>query len=136
MALNSRQQRLYQHRVDLYAPIHPPVQLHKDVPDIAYRLAAADVPCYMFTQPETDVTSVAGRVQQDNLFTLDKIHFESDTPIEDTWMIQLQTAGHPDKGKWWIAEGNPQPKVSFGKRRPNYALVYAKRSNRPKVVEA
>jgi hypothetical protein len=133
MALNRRQLRIYQHRVNLYRPQELSYDEFNSQESVQFFTdpAYSNIPCGYFESDELDTISVVGRLNHDIMLTIDKFHFETGQEIEDGWLIELMTPGNPDANKFWITQGNAKDRQTIGKRRANYRRVYAKRTAPP-----
>lgn len=136
MALNARQQRLYNDLVDIYVPSSLAVDgtTRRLTTDPKYPSTAtyASVTCGFFsTQENPSLVQPIGRSNQDNIFTMDLFKFDAAQDINDTYVIQLKTVGHPQYGQWWIVVGGAEIRTSRGKRTGNYAKVFAKHITKP-----
>lgn len=129
MALTGRQLRAYKHLCDI---VRADVAIASGVPGAeTYTLLTAGVPChYEYSSNISSPTEAAGRMNRDMIFTTDKIHFESSTVIDDTYMIinrSLLPGGsrHPNWGEVHRIQGYPQTIASSTGRKPNKLSVMA-----------
>ncbi len=132
MALTARQQRFYTDTIDLYKPIDiktDPTRLPQDVryPDTP---TYAGVLCHREAKVESTEPGALGRVDIDNMMTMDEFHLDAAQEIGGNWAIQFKTAGHPDNGTWFLAQGDTRVTVF----RANKQSLMAKRITKPRGV--
>ena len=133
MALVPRQQITFVQTANLYAPvaITQTGTAEASDPVMPALPTLAAVKCAFYPTTEIDLPEPQGRTKQFNIFTADHWRFEVSVAIQDGWIIQLTTAGHPAKGFFWVVEGNPRQRPSTGRRQANDQLVYARRTPKP-----
>lgn len=133
MALNARQQQLYIHTVDLYAPsaLTQNATTHLlDDPTYPASPTYSAVQCYRDAKVEKNAAELVGMTLENNIFTIDEFHFDVAQAINTNWAIKFTTSGHPDEGMWFIAIGQQQVK----NWRANKQSLLAKRTVKPKGV--
>lgn len=87
------------------------------------------------TDYATDVSAV-GRRYTANLLTNDHIYFTADQPLKDATFLRLDTPNHPQFGKWWGFQSDPQIYPARGNRNANYAECRVKACTDPTIVPA
>jgi hypothetical protein len=134
MPLTRRQQILYTDRVDVYRPSEIATEAGgKAAKDPIYQLAYSSVPCKFWTSIQSTAPDPQGRGLQDNMFTLDSVSFDAAQTILDGYLVTL-TSNHPNRGFWYVAQGNEETWVDSSKRRkPNYIKVKFKRVPKPRI---
>ena len=140
MALTYRQQRLYIHRIDIYAPKAIAVngissKSYKET-DYLFELSASNVPCYVYTNRESSILEVVGRTNTDIMYTLDVLHVAMDVYIDTNFMFKLINVGtsNPDNNAWYIVQGGPATRASSSTRYPNNRVLFCKRGLKPPNV--
>ena len=133
MPLTARQQITFLQTANLYAPLAiTQVGTQEATDPLPPSLPTLQgVKCAFYPTTEIDMPSAQGRTKQFNIFTADHWRFEVSVPIQDGWIIQLTTPGHPAQGFFWVVEGNPRQRPSTGRRQANDQLVYARRTPKP-----
>ena len=134
--LTPRQKILYKDVVTIYKMTSTTADGSKVAQDPKYAAVLNNVPCHLFATPEVDEPQAIGRNKQVNIFTLDVFNFAADVDIADTYVIQLLTPNHPQKGLCWMVEGNSKLLVSSGRRHANVQMVLCKRIPVPETIAA
>lgn len=146
--LTRRQERLYQYRADLYAPLLLDLAEDQAASDIAYptRPTAASVPCWKRESQEQNQASPVGRTNYDISLTIDEFTFPSGVDIEDGWLIKLypltpeSLIGSVAEGavqvadneiQFYVVQGGPQDRPSVGRRQSNQRKVFAVKTSPP-----
>lgn len=129
MALTRRQQRLYTDTVDIFKPEATSlVDRVSSDPRYPATPTVAGVLAYLFTSTEfANPQPHLGRTNEDMMLTLDKLHVEAAVDIDDAFVFQLKTSGHPDEGGYWMVMGNAKVRTTRGRRTTNYKEVLCKR---------
>lgn len=74
-------------------------------PAPTYALVASNVPAHKEGSPSARQPDVLGRVEGDNIFTLDLLHFAVDADVQaDDWLENV-TPGTEDYGSFWVIRG-------------------------------
>ncbi len=87
------------------------------------------VPCRRVPRPEASAPGALGRTNQDMIFTLDAFEFPIGIEVDDSYEIELTTAGHPEQGAVFTAMGGPSVYPSTPGRDTNRIVVLAKRGS-------
>ncbi len=136
MALNTRQRACYQDLVDIYSltqTTSPTTGLRTAK---TYALIASAVRCHFVIAQSVEGPSPMGRVEADNMFSLDKIHFEHAATVDSDHILvnkSLAKDGSRSQnyGRYWIVRGQPQSVPTHGGRRANLRIVQAVQIKRP-----
>lgn len=132
--LTPRQERLYNHTVDLYAPTTA-IVAGKPGPT-TYALAEAGVRCRINIKSSPSSPMPIGRVEMDIVVAIDTIAFAEDQEIDDGWLIHNKTL-RPDGAesnlydRWWMVRSEPQRFVDSERRRGGRVIVMASQESRP-----
>lgn len=141
--LNSRQQRTYIYRVDLFPPEPLTVESDQAARDLyypplpKYRL----VPCFKGESAEMNVPTLAGRTNYDISLTLDMFKFEASQEIEDGWLIRVHPRQYapPDRAEfeYYVTQGGGRdnPTIPGTARRANQRRVFAVKTIAPRTVD-
>jgi hypothetical protein len=128
-----RQERLYTDTFDVYFPVEQQVGADKRL-SVAQAGAVEATPTYedqlgkLFPSSEYNASNMPmGRTLQDNMLTLDRVHFPSGVELRDGCVLQLKTSGHPDEGAWYMTQGNSETWPGTSVRQSTYARVFLKR---------
>lgn len=130
MTLSPRQQIFYTDRCDIYlmsqeSDAGTGLFLAKH-----YTLSQAGVPCHFRIRQSVENPGPFGRIEGDNIFTRDEVHFPADVVVDsDAILVNktldalgLQTQNY---GKYWIISGKPKSISRRGSRRAEKRSVDA-----------
>ena len=128
MYLTPRQERFYQHRVDIYAPTTA-LDANGE-PTTVYTLSARAVPCHIEKNQSGNIPSAGGRLEYDISLSKDTVHFPIEAMIDDTYWFQNVTIDRYGRqstayGRWWVIQGEPKTIESLGVRDANKKAVTA-----------
>lgn len=129
--LSARQVLSFNHTANLYRPRRDPYAADNKPGVERYELAYTDVPCRFEILQSSDTASPLGRIEGDQFFTVDNIHFAEDQEIDDNWWIKnvsLKPDGTPAdtmNGRWWVVRGQPQVFARSQRRQGGKKLVKA-----------
>lgn len=131
--LEPYQQASYSDTASLYAPTGFSQSGTGEATDPVFSTSPflAGVVCSFHSTDEIDLPKMQGRTKEFNILTADKWFFVIDTPIHDGYCIELTTPGHVAFGRFWIVEGNPKQRPSYGVIGGNYQKVLARRAPKP-----
>lgn len=134
--LSPRQERLYSHLVDLYSLAQTTSVTTGRRTAKTYTLAASDVPCYFVIRQSTDGPNPLGRIEGDNFFTRDEVHFAADVAVDSDWVIVNKTLNadgthSQNYGRYWIASGQPTSISQSRSRRGDLRTVQATQLQKP-----
>jgi len=135
MSLSERQLTRYTDVVDLHSPIEIGglALLNNEINSLRYSSTPdfACVNCCRVTAPEFATGEFYGkRLRQNTTSLLDEFHFPLDQVIGVNWVIRFLVENHPDYGKFYQVEGDPEPKHW----RANKLIVKVKTITRPTFV--
>lgn len=128
MALNARQDRLYESTCDIWAPS---ITVTGGVPGAtSYSKAASNVRYHRETSPSISDVLAAGRMEADLVYTMDKLHFATGVAIDDTYVVvdkslDADGAQADTYGRAWIVRGNPKINTASARRRTGKIMVEA-----------
>lgn len=132
MALTPRQKRLYTDRMDLYRPSMPrnPSTGRVLAPVKEYTPAYFDIPCYFQIRSSVETAQLFGRIEGDNIFTVDTIHLDGEQEIDSGWIAVNKTLDSDGSeslnyGRYWIVQGQPKTISNRGRRRARKRSVEA-----------
>lgn len=135
MALTERQQKLYEHRCNIWNVTET---ITSGVPGAeTYTLAASNVPCYYeFTPNLSDDVDAIGRIKRMTVFVTDTIHMEITQPCQNGSIIKNVTfdidgSQSPMYGTYHRVEGAAREIVTTSRRRPNKASYMAMSIEKP-----
>jgi hypothetical protein len=133
--LSPRQLISFGHLADLYRPTRTYAADNKPSAE-GYVLAYAGVRCRFEIKQSTDLATVVGRLEGDQVETTDGVHFSEDQEIDDNWLIlnrSLQVDGSPDGnfGRFWIVRGQPQKFSRSANRQGGKIVVKASQEKNP-----
>ena len=118
--------------MDLYRPGTPrnPSTGRVLAPTREYTLAALDVPCYFEIRSSVETPQMFGRMEGDQIFTIDTIHLGGEVEIDSGWIAVNRTfdsAGYPSQnyGRFWVVQGQPKSISNRGRRRARKRSVEA-----------
>jgi hypothetical protein len=136
MALTPRQVLAYKDTVDLYSLAQTTSLTTGLRTAKTYALVASAVPCLFKIRQSVEAPSPMGRVESDNMFSLDEIHFDHAQAIDSDWVIvnkSLAADGSQSQnyGRYWICRGQPASIPSHGGRRANVRIVQAVQVKKP-----
>jgi hypothetical protein len=145
--LNKRQERFYQDRANVYKPQALTTKtgsVRMKDRKVSASPIATNIPCMMLSKPEASEAGVIGRSEKDLvMFSLDRFRFAADQKaddgstlqVDDGYIIQLKTPGHPDYDGWWICQGGSKIRIRRTRRDVNIQTVNCKRTTQPFGVE-
>ncbi len=136
MPLTPRQTRLYKDLVDIYSLAQTTSPTTGRRTAKTYTLSASAVPCHFKIRQSVEAPNPMGRIEADNIFSRDEVHFAHDALIDSDWVLvnkSLALDGSQSKnyGRYWIVSGQPQSIPSHGGRRANFRIVQAVQVKRP-----
>jgi hypothetical protein len=123
MALSERQERSYIHLCDLWQPTDG-FDGNGDPEGRVYVLAVAAVPCRFVPKSAVDIATQIGRMESDDLQTVDSLRLPEDSPAQSGWIAVQVTPGHGDYGKAWIVRGSPKRRISAPGRPAGRVVAY------------
>ena len=132
--LTARQDKLYNHTVDLWEP-DTAISSGKPGPR-TYTLAEAGVRCRINIKNSPSSPMPIGRVESDVLVAMDIIAFAEDQVIDDGWWL-VNKSLRPDGsqasfyGRFWVIRGEPQRFIDSERRRGGRVIVMASQESRP-----
>lgn len=140
--LSPRQLLAYNHLASLYKPSREPYSNDNKPAVEKWTLVYQDVPCRFEILQSSDTASVIGRVEGDQFFTVDNVHFAERQEVDDNWWIKntsLSADGSPAdtmNGRWWVVRGQPQVFAKSERREGGKKLVKASQEkNGPLGIE-
>lgn len=136
MALTARQRACYQDLVDIYALTMATSPTTGRRTAKTYTLIASAVRCHFKLRQSVEGPSPMGRVETDNMFSLDEIHFEHSVVVDSDYILVNRSLARDGSrsqnyGRYWIVRGQPQSVPSHGGRRANLRIVQALQVKRP-----
>jgi len=133
--LSPRQVLAYNHLANLYRPVRTYENDGKPSPE-SYELAYENVPCRFEIKQSTDIISVIGRLEGDQVETVDNLHVAERQEIDDNWWVKnvsLDIAGNPSTlyGRWWNCRGQPQKFIRSVRRQGGKVVIKVSQEARP-----
>lgn len=135
-----KEEQFFPHLCALWEPASPKALQGGDNPsglrigDMTYQLANARQSCFYSATPETDSATVLGRVQNANIFTLDKFTLPSGVEVADAWVLVVLTQGD-NYLDTFVIQGQPQSQMLGAMHSLSCQLIYGRRvSPRPDGV--
>jgi hypothetical protein len=104
---------LYPHRCTIYRSQENLAASGKSLPDTLLS-TTANVECYFQTGESVKGPNGFVLGEQDNLFTLDILHFPDTVDVQVGDVI-TQTTG-PETGRYWLARGDDQVRSQFAQK--------------------
>lgn len=119
--LSARQEVLYQHTVDLWAPAQPEDVETRLASLPIYALAASGVPCHFERRQSVESPRALGRAETDIQGTRDLLNLPETVEIGAGWAVVNRARdfdGNPavEYGYCYIAQGRPQTVPKVGDR--------------------
>ena len=121
VALTRRQELFYTDRADLYRPVHDRDPTSGTYRGKRYEPEALAVPCYFEVRSSVETAQLFGRIEGDNMFTVDTVHLDGEQEIDSGWVLvnrTLDADGAPSRnyGRYWIVQGQPKSVSNRGRR--------------------
>jgi len=135
-ALSPRQELSFNHLCDLWRPLRDYASDNKPSAE-RYELAYVNVRCRFEIKQSTDTTSAIGRLEGDQFFTIDAIHFAERQEIDDNWIVVNRSmsadgnAADTMNGRIWMVRGQPQVFARSERRQGGKKLVMASQEQNP-----
>jgi len=129
--LTFRQEILFDDLADIYRAERGMSAAGKADTSPTYRRVATGVPCHLNRNPSRSLLERMGRVEQDDMFTLDIWEFAEDQEIADTWVIVCKSVrpgtstGNQNYGKAWACQGDKQPITASTEREAGRSIIIA-----------
>lgn len=114
MALSPRQLALYVNTVDIWRPSVTVNAVDGTPGARAWTKIASAVQCYFEFTPSQFAEAGGILVEEDNIFTLDVVHFEASTDVKAADVLKI-TAG-PGSVGFWVLWGNAEYKARLANK--------------------
>jgi hypothetical protein len=87
-------------------------------------------PCRFEIKQSTDLATVIGRLEGDQVETVDTIHSAADCPIDDNYWVKNVSVNLDGSesvlfGRWWVCRGQPQRFIQSARRQGGKVSIKA-----------